>query len=67
MAGALRGRGSTAYLGFRDRLRADPVTTAEYAALKHALAARFPLDRESYIEGKAEFIQNVIADTLGRA
>jgi GrpB-like predicted nucleotidyltransferase (UPF0157 family) len=52
------------HLGFRDRLRADPATLAEYASLKRALAARFPFDREKYIEGKADFIQGVIADTF---
>lgn len=44
-------------LRFRDRLRADPVLTQEYAALKRALAARFPDDREAYTDAKSEFIR----------
>ena len=53
------------HIGFRDRLRGDAAVAAEYAALKLALAARFPLDRLSYIDGKAEFIQGVIRSTPG--
>jgi GrpB-like predicted nucleotidyltransferase (UPF0157 family) len=53
------------HIGFRDRLRSDAAVAAEYAALKLALAARFPLDRASYIDGKAEFIQGVIRSTPG--
>lgn len=45
-----------AELAFRDLLRADPATRAEYAALKHALAERFRGDREAYTEAKASFI-----------
>src|SRR5215207_8775872 len=37
---------------FRDWLRTHPATAAEYAGLKRALAARFPTDREAYIDGK---------------
>jgi len=47
-------------LAFRDQLRADPETAAEYAALKHELAARFSDEREAYTEGKAEFIRHVL-------
>jgi len=45
------------HLGFRDLLRSDPVLRDAYAELKHQLAARFPTNREAYIEGKTEFIQ----------
>jgi GrpB-like predicted nucleotidyltransferase (UPF0157 family) len=45
------------YLNFRENLRADPALAGRYAALKRALAARFPQDRESYTEAKTEFIQ----------
>jgi GrpB-like predicted nucleotidyltransferase (UPF0157 family) len=48
------------HLLFRDHLRANPDVAAEYAALKHALAARYPFDRESYIEGKTEFVQRIL-------
>lgn len=44
-------------LRFRDRLRADSVLAAEYMALKRALAARFPDDREAYTDAKSEFIR----------
>jgi GrpB-like predicted nucleotidyltransferase (UPF0157 family)/ribosomal protein S18 acetylase RimI-like enzyme len=46
-------------LCFRDRLRADPALAEEYVALKRALAARYPEDRESYTEAKAPFIKRV--------
>lgn len=43
-------------LAFRDLLRVDPEAAAEYAALKHKLAARFRDDRDAYTDAKAEFI-----------
>jgi GrpB-like predicted nucleotidyltransferase (UPF0157 family) len=43
-------------LSFRDRLRADHALAAEYAALKHRLAAEFAEDREAYTAAKAGFI-----------
>jgi GrpB-like predicted nucleotidyltransferase (UPF0157 family)/GNAT superfamily N-acetyltransferase len=46
-------------LRFRDRLRADPALADEYVALKRALAARYPEDREAYTEAKAPFIERV--------
>ncbi|MBQ7499392.1 MAG: GrpB family protein [Clostridia bacterium] len=51
------------YIAFRDRLNAVPGLAAEYNALKHDLARRFPNDRESYTKGKAEFIANIILQT----
>lgn len=48
------------YLRFRDALRADPVLRDEYAKLKLALAARYPSDRESYIDGKTAFVEGVL-------
>lgn len=47
-------------LAFRDALRADPALAAEYARLKRELAARFPRDREAYIEGKGPFVARVL-------
>jgi len=43
---------------FRDYLRTSPETAARYAALKRALAARYPRpeDREDYTEAKDPFI-----------
>lgn len=55
--------GSTRFedeLAFRDRLRANPETAAEYAALKRNLARQFAHDREAYTDAKAEFIQGVL-------
>jgi GrpB-like predicted nucleotidyltransferase (UPF0157 family)/GNAT superfamily N-acetyltransferase len=46
-------------LRFRDRLRADAALADEYVALKRALAARYPEDREAYTEAKAPFIERV--------
>jgi GrpB-like predicted nucleotidyltransferase (UPF0157 family) len=48
------------HLAFRDYLRAHPGARDEYADLKRALAARFPRDREAYIEGKSSFIRRVV-------
>ncbi|MBK7792971.1 MAG: GrpB family protein [Betaproteobacteria bacterium] len=51
-------------LAFRDRLRADPLLAAEYAALKVRLARQHPRDREAYTDGKAPFVRRVVAETL---
>ncbi|MFL5483228.1 MAG: GrpB family protein [Gemmatimonadaceae bacterium] len=48
------------YLAFRNHLRAHPDEARAYADLKHALAARFPRDRESYIAGKAQFVARIL-------
>lgn len=48
------------YLGFRDALRADAALRDAYATLKRELAARYPRDREAYIEGKAAFVEAVV-------
>lgn len=45
---------------FRDHLRRNPETLAQYQQLKEELAARFPHDRLAYTDGKAEFIQAVL-------
>ncbi len=44
-------------LRFRDRLRAEPMLTAEYTTLKRELAERYRNDREAYTEAKAAFIE----------
>ncbi|MBK9705267.1 MAG: GrpB family protein [Betaproteobacteria bacterium] len=51
-------------LAFRDRLRADLLLAAEYAALKVRLARQHPRDREAYTDGKAPFVRRVVAETL---
>ena len=48
------------HLAFRDRLRADNSLRDAYAALKRDLAARFPRDREAYIEAKGPFVSDVV-------
>ena len=58
---ALGGAHWREYLAFRDALRADDALRDAYAALKSALAARHPRDREAYIEGKTEFVRRVVA------
>jgi GrpB-like predicted nucleotidyltransferase (UPF0157 family) len=49
------------YIVFREALRRHPELRDRYATLKKDLASRFPLDRPSYIAGKAEFITETIA------
>src|SRR5262245_50308839 len=49
------------HLTFRDHLRTDSVLRDSYAELKSQLAARYPSDREAYIEGKGEFVRAVLA------
>ncbi len=44
---------------FRDYLRSHARLMQEYLVLKRRLAARFRFDRESYIEGKTEFVKKV--------
>lgn len=48
------------HLLFRDRLRGDQALRDAYATLKRDLAARFPLDREAYIEAKTPFVNAVL-------
>ena len=55
--GAVLWRG---YIGFRDYLRAHPDAAARYADLKRRLAARFPRDREAYINGKSPFVEKIV-------
>lgn len=52
-------------LRFRDLLRGDPQLAADYAALKHALAARHPGDRRAYAAGKQPFIEGALAQDAG--
>ena len=48
------------HLTFRNRLRAENALRDAYAALKHDLAARFPRDREAYIEAKGQFVNDIL-------
>jgi GrpB-like predicted nucleotidyltransferase (UPF0157 family) len=53
------------YLAFRDYLRAHPDAARQFADLKTALAARFPQDREAYINGKAESVRRILQLAIG--
>ena len=47
------------YLAFRNRLRADAGAARRYGDLKR-LAREYPRDRESYINGKAGFVRDIL-------
>ncbi len=51
------------HLRFRDALRSSAALLERYAALKAALAALHPNDREAYTDAKAEFIRAVAEGT----
>lgn len=51
-------------LAFRDTLRAHPETARQYEQLKRDLAVRFRDNRPAYTDGKADFVQKVVADAL---
>lgn len=48
-------------LPFRDHLRSHREEALRYAALKRALAAQHPEDREAYTAAKAEYVERVLA------
>jgi GrpB-like predicted nucleotidyltransferase (UPF0157 family) len=48
-------------LAFRELLRADHATAAEYLALKRRLADEFEHDREGYTDAKAGFIASALS------
>ncbi len=52
---------------FREYLRSRPAVASAYQALKFDLAARYPTDRESYIEGKTVFVRATLASARGEA
>lgn len=47
-------------IAFRDALRRDVQLASDYAELKLELARRFPQDRESYLNGKTDFVLGVL-------
>ena len=57
---------SRSHRAFRDYLRAHSGAAAEYAALKRELAAKYPFNREAYIEGKTAFVERIVALALKR-
>lgn len=48
------------HLLFRDFLRENPSAAKEYERLKIDLAGKFPDNRDAYLKGKAEFIENIL-------
>lgn len=52
------------YINFRDYLNAYPDKAKEYEALKISLSERFAHDRNSYINGKSEFIRHTLRKAL---
>ena len=52
------------YIHFRDYLNFYPKKAAEYEALKQELQRRYPNDRSSYTEGKAEWIAYALRKAL---
>ncbi len=57
----------TDMLAFRDYLRANPITTTEYANLKRTLALCPESQRGAYQQAKAPFIQRVLCECLNQA
>jgi GrpB-like predicted nucleotidyltransferase (UPF0157 family) len=51
-------------LAFRDYLRRNSSTAAEYAALKLKLAEKYEFDREGYTQAKGPFVQRILALAL---
>ena len=49
------------HLRFRDHLRSHPDSVARYEALKRDLAHRYADDIDSYVAGKSEFIERILA------
>src|SRR4051812_34275182 len=54
-------RGLRNHLAVRDYLRRNPPAARDYGALKKQLAARFPNDIDGYVEGKSDFILEILA------
>ncbi len=55
------------YLAFRDYLRAHPDAARDFANLKRYLAARFPRDREAYIDAKSAPVHAILRLAIGAA
>ncbi|HLW84975.1 MAG TPA: GrpB family protein [Candidatus Sulfotelmatobacter sp.] len=48
------------HLAFRDYLRAHPESVSSYAELKRGLARQYRDDREKYVSGKDEFVNEIL-------
>lgn len=55
------------HLAFRDYLLQDPDTANAYARLKQDLARKYPMDIESYMNGKDAFVKGVEREALSWA
>jgi GrpB-like predicted nucleotidyltransferase (UPF0157 family) len=53
------------YLALRDYLRAHPKAARQFADLKRALAARFPQDREGYVNAKSTHVREILRLAIG--
>jgi GrpB-like predicted nucleotidyltransferase (UPF0157 family) len=62
----MRSRLWTERLAFRDALRNNPATAADYASLKQQLAKQYKFDREGYTNAKGSFVRSVVALASGR-
>ena len=51
------------HLNFRDYMRGHPEKVKEYGNLKVELAKKYPYDIDSYIDGKTDFILDVLGKT----
>ncbi len=51
------------HLNFRDYLKSNQNKVIEYSNLKQNLALRFPFDIDSYIDGKTNFIIDILIKT----
>ena len=48
------------YLAFRDYLRTHAEAARRFGEVKRALAARFPRDREAYMNAKSSHVQEIL-------
>ena len=61
----LNGTFWTRHVAFRDYLEKNSYVAQEYAALKRALAEKFPTDRPSYTAGKEKFVHSIMKLAAG--
>ncbi len=50
------------HLALREYLRKKPLKVIEYSNLKQKLAAQFPYDIDAYVDGKTDFILNILKE-----
>ena len=48
------------YINFRDYLNSHPDDAKQYEDLKKDLCARYPEDRNSYVKGKEDLIDDIL-------